>query len=379
MNRILRYAPTTLFFTILLLTVFYLVHHQITSLDRFASDTDEHIIILYRLFYEPGYYISHPLWHTVTFYLSRFFHISIENSAALSSAFFVTLWAWLVYRITRRETGKNTPLLPLGITAIVITVGPLCLPWIRKIIFLGSPNIWHNVTLWAVKPLALLTVWFLLLALREKEWKYYLYSLGAALLSIFAKPSFIIVFIPALLLFIPIKKLFSRTFLTYLTLLLLTSSLVLFYQYTHTFGSHGNSKIIIDFLGVWSRSTPNVAYSILMLLAFPLAFSLLESRIVHDDAIMLSWLMVFFGIAYYATFAQTGRFYTHGNFGWSYMIATSLLYFFTILKFVKIFYDITLWKRALLSGLLSIQTAIGLYYLWKVLEGQNPLYIAIFL
>jgi len=377
MKRTLNsYFPVLL--TAVFVTVAFLVHQQVVSFERYASDTDEHIIILYRVIFEPGYYISHPLWHIVTYAVSKILRIDVETAAAVSSAAFVTFWTWLVYYTVKSRLNSSGGFFPVAVAAIVVVVGPLCIPWFHKIIFLGSPNIWHNVTLWAVKPFALMTLLFLFYAIRSDRNIFYFLSLASALVSIFAKPSFIIMYLPALLIFALSKKLFTRKFLIHFFLLGSLSVVILAYQYMHTF-HNGESKIIIDWLGVWSRAVPDVTYSIVMLLAFPLAFLLFESEIIHDDAVMLSWLMVFVGMFYYAVFAQTGRFYSHGNFGWSYMIAVSLLYLFSIVKFFEIFSIMPTWKRIFLSALLLIQTGIGGYYLLKVLEGQNPLYIAIFI
>jgi hypothetical protein len=43
----------------------------------------------------------------------------------------------------------------------------------------------------------------------------------------------------------------------------------------------------------------------------------------------------FFSISIYILFAQSGKFYTHANFGWSYAVSLSLLYFFSISHFIN--------------------------------------------
>jgi len=379
--RLEKYLPLLLFTSIFILSSF-LVHMQTISIERYSSDTFPHIIFLYRLFYEPNYYISHPLWHLLTFSISKLFFISVESAAAISSAFFVTLWTYLVHWLVKKNLPNYSTWQHTLITFSIITVGPLCLPWYSKIIFLGqgSPNIWHNVTLWTVKPFALLSVWYTLKGIETSKKTAYIFAFIIVVLSIFAKPSFIIMFLPTLAIFSLIKGSYKDlVFQRYFFLLSSISILILSYQYTHTFVEDRASHIIIDVGGVWSLSSQNIGISIFLGLAFPLLLTLFKTGLLNDNTILLSWIMTFIGIAYYAIFAETGRFYSHGNFGWSYMLAMSLLYLFSIIKFFQIFSSLLFWKRYSLLILLIIQTSIGVEYLYKVLLGQNPLYISIYL
>ncbi|MDQ7085143.1 MAG: hypothetical protein Q9M36_09530 [Sulfurovum sp.] len=343
------------------------------------SDTQPHIVFLYQYFSIKEYYIPHPLWHYLVYITSLIFSISIEYSAVISSSALVTLWTYLVYSIAGK-TLKIPQYLLVLITFSIIIMGPLNLPWYNIIIYMGqgSPNIWHNVTLWTVKPFALLTMFYILLAITEKKNTYYIFTTIFLTLSLFAKPSFVIMFLPALFIFAFIKKIKDTQFKIFFLILSFISIAVLAYQFTHTF-HNGDSKVIFDFLGVWSEKSQNIAYSILLALAFPLLFLLLESKIIHENAILLSWLQVGMGLILYSSFAQTGKYYAHANFSWSYMIAMSLLYLFSIIKFFALYHVMNKLKRYLLLVLLSIQISIGIYYFLKMLQGQSPLWIAIFI
>ena len=379
--RIDKFLPLLLFTSIFILTAF-LVHMQTVSIERYFSDTFSHIIFLYRFIYEPDYYIPHPLWHLVTFGISKLLFISVESAAAVTSAFFVTLWTYLAYWLVKKTLPRYSTWQHTLITFSIITIGPLCLPWYSKLIFhgAGSPNIWHNVTLWAVKPFALLSVWYTLKGIETSKTTTYVLAFMSAILSIFAKPSFIIMFLPALVIFALIKGTYKNpVFQRYFFLLSGISILILFYQYIHTFGAKEASHIIIDLFGVWSLASQNIGISVFLGLAFPLLLTLFKTDILNDNTILLSWIMILIGMIYYAVFAQSGRFYSHGNFGWSYMIAMSLLYLFSIIKYFEIYTSLSLWKRYTLMSLLIVQTTIGLDYLYKILLGQHPLYISIYL
>jgi hypothetical protein len=366
---------------ILIAIVSFLVYQQFFT-NYYPSDSKLHINILNNYFSKNNYYIPHPLWHLTTFILSKISFLSVEYSAVIVSAFYVWLWYILVYFFIKNKLSNiYTSNILILISSIVIIIGPLCIPWYNKLIFLGqgSPNIWHNVTLWTVKPFALLATWYSIEGLAKQDTKKLILATVFTLISIFAKPSFIIMFLPALLIYaLATKEIKDILFIKFYMILSTLSILILLYQYTHTFNKD-EGKIIIDFLGVWSLYSPNIAVSIILALAFPLSFVVLESDILNDKYILISWIMIFVSVIYYATFAQTGRFYSHGNFGWSYMIAMSLLYLFSIVKFFEIYESLHFIKKIILSVLLFLQTIIGVYYLYHILIGQNPLYIAIFL
>jgi len=366
---------------ILSVLTFFLVYKQLFT-NAYESDTFEHVIFLYRYIYEDGFYIAHPLWHISSFIISKLLFIPVQYGAIIASVFYVVLWYILVYLFIKHKLHSkfNTATL-VSLSIITIIIGPLCIPWYNHVIFFGqgSPNTWHNVTLWTVKPFALLSVWFILDGLNQKNKNLLFWGILFTLISIFAKPSFIIMFLPALLIYAFALKIYKdRTFIITYGILGLLSIAILLYQYTHTFNQE-EGKIIIDFLGVWSLSSPNILISIFLALAFPLLFTILKTDILNDRYILISWIMIFISIVYYATFAQSGRFYSHGNFGWSYIIAMSLLYLFSIVKFCKIFYTLLPIKRYFLIIILLLQVIIGIYYFIHILMGQNPLYIAIFL
>jgi len=170
---------------------------------------------------------------------------------------------------------------------------------------------------------------------------------------------------------------FRRSDLVFFLTLSVAAVSVLLWQFLNEFG--GGEGIMLDPLGVWSRQSPNIPVSILLALAFPLAHFRLAPDTSRNDFLVLSWLMTFAGILLFALFAERGSHYSHGNFGWSYQIALSLLYLFSIVDFVGKFRRIVRWKRIFLGTLLALQIFFGLYYLWKVLQGQNPIYIGFFI
>lgn len=364
---------------------YYLCYHQVFSvggLRGFASDTQQHIGIL-KSFFKGEYYLPHPLWHILTKGISEALFISIENAAVLSSSLLMLFWVILVYKLAEKvlkdflkEQKLYREFLLLSVTFVIAVVGPMYLPFYEVLIYKGqgSPNIWHNVTLWTVKPFALLAIVFSIEALKSQSVKVASWAILSTILSVFAKPNFILIFLPALVVLI-IFCYRNRFALFFFSVLSLFVGGILLYQFQHTYG-HG-SEIIFDFLGVWSLKTQNIGISIFLAIAFPLLFLLLYQKAIESEFILLSWVQLSVGIMLFALFAEKGHKYFHGNFGWSYMLGLSFLYLFSILEFVKVFSTFVFWKKFLLSTLLLYQTCVGIYYLWKILQGVNPIYVGI--
>jgi hypothetical protein len=371
-------------FLITLLTVFvtisFLVYQQIyTNAEepsRYLSDTTDHIKYMAKFFWEDNFYIAHPLWHATSFFISLIFSISLGNGSVIASALYVSLWFLLTYLFIKMYIKNENLWLFMSISLFLI--GPFWLPFYKDgIIYfgVGSPNIWHNVTLWCVKPFALLAVWLTVEGLSRESMKLLFFAISVSIVSIFAKPSFIIAFLPSLLLFAFIQKLHrDKRFLLFYGVLSLISVLILAYQYLHTFTSQ-DSHITIDFFGVWSISSKNIPLSIVLALFFPMLLTLLSPKLLQDKYMLIGWIMVLVSIFYYSTFAQSGKLYAHGNFGWSYMISLSLIYLFASVKFFEMFKEMESTKRYIILSVFLFQTFIGAYYFFQILMGEHPLFI----
>ena len=379
-NYLLSRSLETFTFLLLLLVFFFLNYQQVFT-DSYESDTIEHIEILKQYFANKKY-IPHPLWHYGTYLVSLIFHISIKLAATIFSSILMLSWTLIIYlfnknKITfKTQTESVETLFHLLLMLCIVFLSALVIPG-DHLIYLGKggPSIWHNITIWMVKPFAFFTIVFTFLALKNNNKKDYIYAFIFAIISLFAKPSFIIIFLPALFVVTLMNKYYNKTFLLYFFMLSFTSISILIYQLLNTFS---NSEIVVDFLGVWSRYSSNISLSIFLGLAFPITFSLLNKKTLNEPIFQLLWIQTFFGIILYSCFAQAGEQYTHGNFAWSYLIAMNLLYLFTIVRFIKNYYILSILKRSILAILLFIQTVIGFYYFFRILQGQNPLYISIF-
>jgi len=366
------------FYFIIFLIVVFLISHQLdnpSDYSSYASDIGSHIFFI-EPFFEGKVYIPHPLWHIFVHYMN---YVTLDEkfSAALVTTLLVLLWLYIVQSIYTFFVGNEKKHIYLyAFLFIIFIIGPAYIPLVSKFIIAGTggPNIWNNITLITVKPFAILAVFFTILGLEKKHINYYIFGIVSLLISIFAKPSFVIVFLPALVLFMIFKKFYTKENLIYLATLSLISVGALAYQFLHTFGEgEGQSKIIISFLGVWSPATSSVLLSILLALLFPLLyviFNLKDAK--KNNYLLLTWIMTFISIAYAAFLAESGPRFNHGNFFWSYMISLSLLYVFTLIDYLKNIQHVNSHIKLFLNIILAWQVLVGIFYFIKLMIGDDP-------
>ena len=367
-----------LFYFIIFLIVVFLISHQLdkpNDYSRYASDIGSHILFI-EPFFEGKIYIPHPLWHTLVHYMNVI-SLNEKSSAALVTALLVLFWLYIVQSLYTFFVGNEKKYIYLfTFLLIIFIIGPAYIPLVSKFIIAGTggPNIWNNVTLITVKPFAILTVFFTIQGLEKKHRSYYILGAVSLLISIFAKPSFVIAFLPALVLFVILKKTYEKENLMYVAGLFLISVSALAYQFLHTFGEgEGKSKIIFSFLGVWSPATSSVLLSIILALLFPLLYTLFNFKDVKkNNYLIFTWILTFISIAYAALLAEDGPRFYHGNFFWSYMIALSLLYVFTLIDYMKHLTDIKPYIKYFLNSILFWQLLVGSFYFIQLMLGADP-------
>lgn len=204
---------------------------------------------------------------------------------------------------------------------------------------------YHNPTTTAAKPFALLLT---LIAIRafaavpEKQ-NHTLrqeITIGAiaafiTVLSILAKPSHMIAFVPALGLYTLFHRYFLRQEIRWSILIGILAAAVplLLVQFVFSFGSSDNSSIILApfvFFTQYEALTWRIGAKFLLSILFPAAVYLLYFPAARRSLVLnVSWLAFFAGAAYAYFIGETGTRAQHGNFLWS---ATMTLYVLFILS-----------------------------------------------
>lgn len=318
---------------------YFLIFMQ--TIGRIHSDTYYHVFYIDQ-YINGEIFVPHPLWHISTYYLSKLLEVDYNTGTSIFTAFMITLYAIVIYKITQNldEFRENQTKWFL-VTFITFAIGPFFVMSLNPHIYMGpgSPSVWHSVTLLTVKPLALLSVFYTIKFFISKKLYFSIWAAIVTILSIFAKPSFIIVFLPSLVVYLLLKRYFDKQRLLFVLIIVLLSIASLGYQFMNQYESNGVStggSIIFDFLGVWSMITPSVPVSIVMALGLPFLITLLNYQsIKENEYIKFTWLLVFFSLILFACFAEGGKRYTDGNFSWSWHLSLSLIYVFTIIEYFK--------------------------------------------
>src|SRR3989344_7011774 len=330
------------------------------------------------------FHFPHRGFHYAVFFASQWGHVSMEAAAALVLTASAALMFTVLFYVLYREWMGQYGVVFIGIlVSLLMTVTPIYAPFFNKNLYLGqgSPSIWHNPTTIVVEPFAVigfaLTVYLL-----SQSWtirKTSLISLAACtlLISTFIKPNFVLVFIPSLAIFSVARSLWHRRWNDVFTafVIAIPSVVLLIFQCIRLTASGG---FAIDFLTVWRLFTPNVFVSLLLALAFPLAYAAFHWRdILRSDALFLSWMCVLVGIMQFGLLREVGERWSQANWGWGYCIALQLLFLYTVADF---FGGISKgessgktwrlkWKEGITMLFLALHGMGGVFYFARFLAG----------
>jgi len=377
----------------------YIFYGQVFS--GFPSDIGAHIRHVNRIMEGDELNVAYPLWHFLVYYCSKLINITVKEGAVLVTAINLVLIGLVIFSITKHYltklnlgfTDRQTDILLLAISVVLIISTAVYVPFFNENQYVGQihSGVWHNVTLLIVKPFALLSFFFTVLYFDNRSLRTGFVAVLVTLLSIYAKPSYIIVFLPTLFIFYVISlvrqaniKTLNTSFgftdsikkykhqLIFLFILSLLSITLLWHQYTNVYSDSNESKIIVDFMGVWSLYTPNAMGSIIVSYLFPLAvLFLVPSK--TSNAYLLALLLNIVSVLMFALFAESGPRYEHGNFGWSQQIVIQILFLVSIVELIKKYNVLSSWRLYILSITLSLHVVSGVFYVIKISKGLSYL------
>lgn len=320
----------------------------------------------------------------VTLPLLVHFHIA----AALLMALFVTLNAYLLYLLLGVLL-QDTPFpvwARIGTVMMLLVITPIYLPFFNKnfVMGQGSPNVWHNSTYLIMKSFSYISLLLFISATKGKQHKKLKFILLSCflVLSAFAKPSFLLVFLPSLLIYSVIRA--PRNFREHLKVLSISAPAlaVLVYQYLIVFNINSDSNVIIDPFGVWKLYSRNIPVSILSTLCFPLTvfFFLQQRRVPSAVGYHIAWIMVVVSILQSALLAESGKRYDDANFFWGMNISLDILFIYSLAEFIRwskvtISQHRTSKKNVLLfcagSVILMLHVLSGIVYIFKIYRGKG--------
>ena len=251
-----------------------------------------------------------------------------------------------------------------------------------------SPTIWHNSTYICMKLLGILA-----LILYFRLWKGYEKTLnlrtftGLALALIVAntiKPSFVMVFAPAMAVFLVFdlmihKIRFGKIILFGLTVI--PSLFVILWQNMVLFGEDTGNGIALDYGYTLTLHSLHPKATLLLSIAFPIFVLLLSFQNLWRDRLYLfGWTMWGFGLLEVTFFNETGKRARDGNFLWGYSFAIFFLFTVSLLIWMKGLLEkkgmlknpFIWWTQLILgTGILGYQIYCGIVFFTKLLQGTS--------
>jgi hypothetical protein len=374
------------FFGMLFALYYYLFYKSIYICpENFLVNLNRHVDITEKWLTD-HYVLPHPGFHIMTLLTSWLTGLSLVDAALVIHTLFTVLTIFIVYKILgiylKSSYPDNFILLLTACAALVIAiyVPGFSLTWYLG---QGNPNMIYSVTLTVVKPFMLLCIIFFLLMIKAVNsktggaLKYGALLSATLLISVFMKPSFALVFIPAYAIYLLLKHTWNIKLYIYSLAIVLPSLIALLWQsYGMFITPEAGYKPIFEIrpFEIWNTVTRNIPASILLAVAFPLVVTLLDPRkAFENNGLVLSWLMVIMGIVQYALLLETTAPSSY-NWIWGYCLALLPLFIFSIIGFLGPLKD--MWhKSALLkSGIILasviflLHVASGVAYLAKMIN-----------
>lgn len=259
--------------------------------------------------------ITYPGWHllVVAFWgvVHSVFGMSEESALILSesivNALCLTLTFDVIFAFFSFRVKYIIPTLSL------LFVGPIYATSLIGRYYLGAytPNIWHNPTYLAVRPLGLLTVFYIIRIFENRIERKREYVLVGVLLVLTAlcKPTFYQMFLPALIVFCVLYAIYKQSMADLMicvriAIACIPVGIVALIQFAMTFGNSQSSMdggIAIGFLYVWKHFTDHIWWSIITTLLFLLLVYVVATfRKKITLSLALSMIVLVSGFLWYA-------------------------------------------------------------------------------
>jgi len=199
---------------------------------------------------------------------------------------------------------------------------------------------YHNPTIILLKPIALLHFLCTMKAFDNHQCRKRLITLTAILtiLSVIAKPSYVICLLPSLTIFIVFKQATKQTINWRLLLagIVLPSVAILTWQYGFTYSASEKHSIVFSPFKVMSHYSEYLFLKFILSILFPLCvYALYFKKAIRDHRLNLSWLVFFSGAFYSYFLCESGPRMFDGNFLWSGQISLFILFVVSILFVIK--------------------------------------------
>jgi len=205
-------------------------------------------------------------------------------------------------------------------------------------IYLGqiSPTVWHSPTTIFAMPLGILLFYYGYRLLDEPCFNWAVCVAFIAVVNVIAKPNFFMAFVPIFLLLGFYQYRLSRSS-GIVVLSMIPAIVILTLQYLSRYGGAGESTMVLAPFLVWRKYSPFIPLSLLVSLAFPLAYlGLYRNALVHKGMLVFVWGVFLSSLAWAVLFAEAGPRLYDGNFFWGTHVSIYILMLVTTLDFLSV-------------------------------------------
>ncbi|CRM06295.1 MULTISPECIES: hypothetical protein [Pseudomonas] len=288
--------------------------------------------------------LPHPLYHLLAIFTKKTFAISYPQSSTLVIVLSIFFLAVLNYNILKTYTSTLTAIF-FSICLLIIT--PLQLFFaIDQHLYFGyiGISIYHSPTMLLLKPLSLLAFCYTLKSVDNPQHNTLTNGLALALalfLSGISKPSFLMIVLPAFVLFLLItrqlksalmsKYIYFAFFLPIVGLLGLQFFQTFFFQDLSQGTGTPESHIVVLPFETMAHYSDFLFPKLILSIAFPLLTFLFYPRaFIQDKAVVFSCCCLLMGLVLTYLFAESGSRMYDGNFWWSGQIGLYLVFLFSV-------------------------------------------------
>jgi len=296
----------------------------------------------------------HFLYQYLLIGLHKLFDVDALHMSPVAALIMVFVTFVIAYRFLSSVGGhKILPWMAITATCFLLLAHPVALlfPYDRHMYFgYIASNVFHNPSILILKPIAL--AHFVLLSMYLIDSEKYPPTIGRVatlvfltVLSIAAKPNYIIVLLPALFLLICFRFVYSREgFLDDLRMtvtgVFLPAVIFLLWQFNYFYIDGNKNEIrlgifeVFEYLSDLWTLLPKLVLSIL----FPISVALVLKRdLLRRTDFQLAALMFFFSLIYSYFLVDTvaGQGAGSGNFWWSAQISSFILFFVCIRSYIS--------------------------------------------
>ena len=308
----------------------------------YVSDLNQHIRVS-QLLFNPEFYTENYLPHIEGYLL---FHIVIKvvslftnGNYELSSAIVLSLSCILTILIVIFYWSKllKRKLKNDEIFLIILLIFVAGLPLLGKLYLpQGTPTPWHNPTLLFSRPFAIVSFFSFYNLLINKNNKIpkiemFIFSVST-ILSCYAKPSFVFVFISTAGIIVLINILADKfkcfKWAVNILLLVTPTLILLLYQYTLSFSN--NLTMIIRFGSFLRLDLISVIIASLAVLAFPIIHLLTNYKKIKYKVLLIMGYSTFL-MGWMQQYFLDVKEFSYGDFSWGYFISIFLLYLVTLI------------------------------------------------